>query len=75
MRGFVLGGLKNNYGVTMSLLVSAILFALIHFNMVQTLSAFVCGVILGMLYIKTDSILCCIIAHCGYNLLSYLMII
>lgn len=75
MRGFVLGGLKNNYGVTMALLISAILFALLHFNMVQTLSAFVCGIILGLLYIKTESIFCCIVAHCGYNLLSYIMII
>lgn len=71
MRGFVLGGLKNTYGVTCALLLSALIFAVLHFNMVQTLSAFVCGIILGLLYIKTDSIACCIIAHCGYNLISY----
>ena len=71
MRGFVLGGLKNTYGVIGALFISALFFAILHFNMVQTLSAFVCGIILGLLYIKTDSILCCIIAHCGYNLISY----
>ena len=71
MRGFVLGGLKNTYGVIVALFISALFFAILHFNMVQTLSAFVCGIILGLLYIKTDSILCCIIAHCGYNLISY----
>lgn len=75
MRGFVLGGLKNTYGVTRALLISALFFALLHFNMVQTLSAFVCGIILGLLYIKTNSILCCIIAHCGYNAISYAAII
>lgn len=46
MRGFVLGGLKDTYGATAALLISSLLFALLHFNMVQTLSAFVCGIIL-----------------------------
>lgn len=75
MRGVVLGGLGHTYGAVAALLVSSFLFALLHFNMVQTLSAFVCGLVLGLLYIKTDSILCCMIAHCGYNLISYLAVI
>ncbi|WP_291579730.1 CPBP family intramembrane glutamic endopeptidase [Clostridium sp. UBA6640] len=75
MRGFILDGLKDTYGVRVALIVSAILFALLHFNMVQTLSAFVCGLILGLLYLKTKSILCCIIAHCGYNVISYITMI
>lgn len=75
MRGVVLGGLKDTYGVGVALLISSILFAILHFNMVQSLSAFVCGIVLGLLYIKTDSIFCCITAHCGYNIISYIAII
>lgn len=75
MRGFVLGGLKSTYGVMGALLFSSLLFAILHFNMVQTLSAFVCGIILGLLYIKTNSVFCCIIAHCGYNLIPYIIMI
>lgn len=75
MRGVVLGGLKNTYGVTVALFLSSILFAALHFNMVQTLSALVCGIVLGLLYVKTNSIFCCIIAHCGYNLISYIGIL
>ena len=75
MRGVVLEGLKNTYGFLVALLVSAVLFALLHFNMVQTLSAFVCGVVLGLLYIKTSSIFCCMLVHCGYNLISYIVMI
>ncbi len=71
MRGFVLGGLRSTYGTLTALLVSSVLFALLHFNMVQTLSAFVCGMLLGLLYLKTNSLLCCMIAHCGYNMISY----
>lgn len=75
MRGVVLRGLKNSYGTVTALLISATLFACLHFNMVQTLSAFVCGIVLGLLYIKTSSIFCCMIAHGGYNLISYIMMV
>jgi len=75
MRGVVLGGLKNSYGTVTALLISAALFACLHFNMVQTLSAFVCGIVLGLLYIKTNSVFCCMIAHGGYNLISYIMMV
>lgn len=75
MRGVVLGGLKSSYGTVTALLISATLFALLHFNMVQTLSAFVCGIVLGLLYIKTNSVFCCMIAHSGYNLISYVVMI
>ena len=72
MRGFLLGGLSVDYGKTAALLVSAFFFALLHFNMVQTLSAFLCGIVLGLLYLHTGSVSCCIAAHMGYNLISYL---
>ena len=75
MRGVVLGGLKNTYGTGAALLISATFFACLHFNMVQTLSAFVCGIVLGLLYIRTNSIFCCLIAHGGYNLISYVAMI
>lgn len=75
MRGFLLNGLSMNYGKTRALLISAFLFALLHFNMVQTLSAFICGIILGLLYLYTGSVLCCIAAHMGYNLISYITMI
>ena len=75
MRGVVLGGLKNSYGTVTALLISVMLFACLHFNMVQTLSAFVCGIVLGLLYIRTNSIFCCIIAHGGYNLISYIVMV
>lgn len=72
MRAFLLGGLSVNYGKGTALAISSLVFALLHFNMVQTLSALICGVILGLLYLKTDSLLCCIVTHMGYNLISCL---
>lgn len=75
IRGFLLDGLSVNYGKVIALLVSALLFALLHFNMVQTLSAFICGIVLGLLYLHTRSILCCMLTHTGYNLISYIIMI
>lgn len=70
MRGFLLGGLAADYGEGAALVISAVLFALLHFNMVQTLSALVCGMVLGLLYLRTESLFCCVITHMGYNLIS-----
>lgn len=67
MRGFVLNSLQNTYGTLAALFVSTLLFALLHFNFVQTVSAIICGLVLGTLYIYTNSLFCCIIAHSLYN--------
>ena len=75
MRGFLLGGLSVSYGNVTALLISSALFALLHFNMVQTLSALICGIVLGLLYIRTDSLICCIAAHAGYNMISFFTMI
>ncbi len=72
MRGYLINGLSESYGSIIALLVSSFLFALLHFNMVQTLSAFICGIILGLLYLQTGSIFCCILTHAGYNLISHI---
>ncbi|MCH5285800.1 MAG: CPBP family intramembrane metalloprotease [Christensenellaceae bacterium] len=75
MRGYLLQGLSVRYGHLIALLVSSLLFALLHFNMVQMLSAFVCGIALGLLYLRTGSLFCCILTHAGYNLISYVTMI
>jgi len=75
MRGFLLSGLRDGYGTAGALLISAAVFALLHFNAVQTLSALVCGFILGLLYLQTGSLLCCILAHSGYNMVSYFVML
>lgn len=75
MRGLLLDGLRSGYGAAAALLISAVVFALLHFNAVQTLSALVCGLVLGILYLHTGSIFCCIMAHSGYNAISYFVML
>lgn len=74
-RGVLLGGLRGEYGWPLALAVSAGVFALLHFNLVQTLSALVCGLALGALYLYTGSLFCCVLAHAAYNLISYLVLL
>ena len=75
MRGFLLDGLSVSYGTVKALFASSFVFALLHFSMVQTLSAFICGIVLGLLYLHTRSIFCCMLTHMGYNLISYVTMI
>ena len=75
MRGFLLDGLSTNYGKIIALLISAALFSILHFNIAQIVPSFICGIILGLLYFYTDSIFSCILAHIGYNSISYMMIV
>lgn len=75
MRGYVLKSLKDKYNVTIALLISTVLFALLHFNMVQTLSALVSGFVLGVLFLKTNSLSCTILAHAMYNTMSFCALI
>ncbi len=71
MRGFILNGLLETQGVCGALILSSVLFALLHFNMVQTLSAVIAGLVLGILYLYTGSVFSTLITHSLYNFLSY----
>lgn len=75
IRGCILNSLKNKYGVAIAILISSIIFAVLHFNFVQTISALICGIVLGLLYIKTNSLFCCILTHFIYNTISFFTII
>lgn len=75
MRGLLLKWLKGIMPWGLALVLSAGVFAILHFNLTQGLSALVCGLALGGLYLYTGSLPCCILAHAGYNILSYLDLI
>lgn len=70
-RGIILEQLSVRYSKMMSVLVSAILFGVFHFNFIQGINAFFLGIILGTIYIKTDSLMPCILVHFANNLTFY----
>lgn len=54
---------------------STLLFAVLHFNFVQTLSAALCGLVLGIIYEKTRAVRYSILTHLAYNLMAYLALL
>ncbi len=71
-RGLLLGGLRRVRGARVALLVSAGLFALIHLNPWQFAHAFALGLILGWTFLRTRSLLLCIVLHGASNGLNLL---
>lgn len=71
-RGLILGTLKK-YGEGFSILVSAVLFSLMHANLQQIPFAFLMGLILGYSVIKTGSLRVSISIHFFNNSLSCIL--
>lgn len=74
-RKIMLEGLEVNYGARKAILWSAILFAIFHMNPWQGIGAFVIGIFLGWIYVKTRDIWLCIFVHFFNNALSFLAFI
>lgn len=71
-RGLVLGSLRSRYGVTVAWLVSSLFFGVIHGQPVQVISATVIGLVLGYVYLATDSLWSVMILHALNNAVAYL---
>ncbi len=66
--------LHRNRGVAQSILVSALLFGLIHLNPAQVFFAMAMGILLGMLYWKTGNLLLPILLHMLNNSVACLQV-
>lgn len=66
-RGFVFTGLSRSHGLRWGALGSSTLFALIHFNLGAFVPILILGLLLTWLYVKSQSIWPCIIAHVIFN--------
>jgi membrane protease YdiL (CAAX protease family) len=66
-RGLILRGLLQRYGTVPAVMLSALLFALVHANPYQFASAITMGVFLAWLLVRTRSLWPCIIAHALFN--------
>jgi len=66
-RGVILRGLLSRYRPATALALSAFLFGAIHANPWQLLSAFFLGIVFGWFYLRTGSLLLCVLAHAMAN--------
>ena len=68
-RGAILSNLRP-FGRTNAVIISAVLFALMHQNAGQLLSTFAAGIVLGLVYEYTGSIWNCTVLHLLNNFVS-----
>lgn len=67
-RGILLKGLLETYKPQKAIIISAIIFSILHFNSSQILGALVLGLLFGSLYYKTKSLGLTIVLHFFANL-------
>lgn len=72
-RGIILRGFLSNYSGRKAIFLSALIFAIIHFNIWQFPTAFCVGTFAGWIFSKTRSISTCILIHSLYNGSSFLI--
>ncbi len=73
-RGVFLHGFLRNHPPVLAVFLTAFLFALLHLNPWQFCGAFVLGLYLGHLYVRTRSLSVCILGHALQNGLPLLVL-
>ena len=71
-RGVIFESCRERLGTGGAVLLSALLFGLIHGIPVQIVNAFVVGLILGYIYLRTRSLMSVIVLHAINNGLAYI---
>jgi hypothetical protein len=71
-RGVILDGLLKRYSPTKSILISSLLFGLVHLNPWKFVTGFVLGFFIGWVYNNTKSLTTSIIIHASFNITAYL---
>lgn len=66
-RGIILRGLLSRHRPAVAVVLTAFLFAALHLNPWQFLSALLLGIMLGWFYLRTSSVATCIVAHAIAN--------
>lgn len=67
-RGIIYQGLKNSFSVKSSIMMTSVLFALMHQNIIQFVYPILLGIVFCLVYEKTNNLLYTIIIHFFNNL-------
>lgn len=71
-RGIILNGLLKKYSPIKSIIVSSVLFGIVHLNPWQFVSASIIGLFSGWIYYKTQKLTLSIIIHMVNNLFAFI---
>ena len=72
IRGLWLRGYTKHYKPWVGLVISSVIFGILHMNLPQFVGATLCGLLLGWAYLKTNSILLPMLIHAVHNCVSTL---
>lgn len=73
-RGIIFGYLRKNFNIIVAIVVQALVFGVMHLNLVQGIYTFILGIVLALIYMYSESILGNITVHIIFNLLGILII-
>ena len=65
-------GVLMQFGVLQAMVLSSLLFGIVHGNLAQGIPAFVIGMALALLYFRSDDLRLCFPAHAANNALAVL---
>lgn len=74
-RGLLVVLLRDRHGAYGAILLSTLLFTALHFYVLQFIPVFISGVLLGLLFIRSENIVLPILAHSTVNGLSLLILL
>ena len=66
-RGVIFGYLKKNFNIIAAIIVQALIFGIMHGNIVQSIYAFISGIVFAIVYLHYESLFACIIVHIEMN--------
>lgn len=69
-RGIILNNLLSKRSIWYSIIISSLIFGLIHMNLLQGTNAFILGLALSIAFIKTRNIYVCMFGHFLNNLIA-----
>jgi CAAX amino terminal protease family. len=69
-RGIVLKRLSKMMKLPIAIFLQSLIFAIVHFDPVQSVCSFILGIVLGLVYIWFDSIWFAVVFHIMYNITS-----
>lgn len=67
-RGLVFDKLRKNLPLSLALIIQALVFGLVHLNLVQGSYAFMLGLLMGIVLVRSQSIILSVAIHIGMNL-------
>lgn len=73
-RGLIFNELKKHLNIIVAIVLQGTIFAVSHGNMLQGIYTFIMGVVLAIVYDKTQSIIAPILFHMTYNLFGSIVV-